>query len=249
MKKLMFVAALAAVTSSFAANCEPVTPDPEEEPEVARIYKVQFNVYTTKGVSKEVVTDEGKEKTVCVPGEDPTKETLVLRGKDKTVIRGFAYVCSAACKMSDFAVAFCDAKRKAVFTEPTFEWDILNFIGANSQDAECAWTFKGSVAYADGKEQEYDLRGAGYGKVRKGANWFVDNLSGKFAGKASASYDLTKSCEPSNVLTCDTYEEVEYAANDTVAFGNWKMVFNANDSKEYLAGTFDIDKEIKQAMK
>ena len=56
-------------------------------------------------------------------------------------------------------------------------------------------------------------------------------------------------CEPSSVLTCDTFAELEYAAEDTVAFGRWKMKYNHNLSKAYLAGKWSPLAAIRTLLK
>lgn len=249
----MFAAAVAAMgASSFAALCEPEDPVVEQ---VARIYQMQLNVYTTRGyMATSTIAGSG---SICEPGES-TEVCTVFRGKDKTVIRGYIYVCQNLCALDDYTTAFVDAKRKAAFgsfeddgafrSTATLEWKLLNFMGSKFKDVEAAWNFEGSLTYTYlGAEatQTYKLTGAGYGQVGSGATIFADKLSGNFAGTASASFDCYNkknsacACEPSKVLTCAGYDELDYQALDTVAFGSWKMKFNANDSKAYLAGKWN----------
>jgi len=259
----MIAAAVAAMgAGAFAAGeCSPVVQ------EVARIYQMQMNVYTTRGYLSAVAGTTG---SICTPGETSKETCTVLRGKDKTVIRGYVYICSDLCKLEDYAAAFVDSKRKAAFGEfgtdeegritfassVKFEWQLLNFMGSKFDDVEAAWTFSGPVTYAylDGAEQQYDLVGAGYGKKGSGTTVFADKLSGNFAGTAGASYDTynskasTCACTPSSILTCDGYATLAYSQKDTVAFGSWKMKFNANDSKAYYKGTFDPLSALKKIM-
>ena len=244
MKKLMIAAAIAAMgAGAFADECAP------EEIKVARIYQVQFNVYTTKGVAQ---TTSIKAASQCAPGETGC---VVRRGKDKTMFRGYIYVCENLCDLAGYSVAMADVKRKAFFGDPaegcdgaSFEWTLLNFgLGSDLSDVEVAWTFDGTVNYDATREQTYALTGAGYGKLRKGATVFADNLSGYFAGTATPSFDLKTPaigedscvCEPSSALTCDTFGDLEFEQLDTVAFGSWKMKFNANASEGYYSGAFN----------
>ena len=234
MKKLMIAAAAAAMIGGAYAGCEP------EEIDIARVYQVQLNVYTTKGVLLSVSSG-----SICDPGE---AGCIVARGKDKTVIRGYIYVCENVCELTDYEEAFCDARRHAIFEDAEFAWTFCNVIGKNSTDAECAWDFTGTVAYDSERQQEYALKGAGYGKYVHSTEGFFDNLSGYFAGTASASYDLALAnktitdvlsecaCSPSQVLKCDAVDGISFEDSDTVAFGAWKMKFNANVTKAYLAG-------------
>ena len=235
MKKLMIAAAVAAIAGgAFANACEPECPIIKD---IARVYQVQFNIYTTSG---HVLAKDGIGATQCEPGETAC---IVMRGKDKTTFRGYVYVCENLCELSGYAAAFADVRRCRLVQDSEFAWDFCNVIGKNSTDAECAWTFGGTVVYDEEREQEYALRGAGYGKYVHSTEGFFDNLSGYFAGTASASYDLSTKltaanseciCKPSQVLFCNAVDGVSFEDSDTVAFGAWKMKFNANVTKSYM---------------
>ena len=249
MKKLMIAAAVAAIAGgAFASACEPECPIVKE---VARVYQVQFNIYTTSG---HVLAQSGIGATQCAPGEDAC---IVMRGKDKTVFRGYVYVCENLCELTDYASAFADVRRRALLEDSAFEWDFCNVIGKNSTDAECAWTFAGTVVYDEERAQEYDLRGAGYGKYVHSTEGFFDNLGGYFAGTASASYDLKTKltvanaeciCQPSQVLKCSAVDGVSFEDSDTVAFGAWKMKFNANVTEQYMKKGELVFPELLQKM-
>ena len=227
MKKLMFAAATAALVGGAFAACEP------EEIEVARVYQVQMDVCTTKGVAVGGL----QTGSVC----DPETSCVVMRGKDMTVLRGYLYICDSVCELSDYSTMMADARRKALFEDAAFEWDFLNIIGANGTDAECAWTFRGTVVYNEEQAGEYELRGAGYGVFNKD-DLCYDDLSGNFAGIATAPFDLTADvfmtecgCQPSQVLKCDCYIDFEFMDENTVAFGTWKMKYNPEITKAYMA--------------
>ena len=256
MKKLMIAAAVAAMgVGAFADDCTP------EEIKVARIYQVQMNVYTTKGVAQNTTISTGSQ---CAPG---TAECVVRRGKDKTMFRGYIYVCENLCDISQYACVMADVTRKHFFQEQgeemdgAFTWTLLNFgLGSNLTDVEAAWTFEGTVKYDEQREQTYTLTGAGYGQLRKGETVFADNLSGYFAGTATPSFDLKTKyntamgednclCNPSSVLTCDTFGDLDFEALDTVAFGTWKMKFNANASEGYYTGKFNPVSAVRKLFK
>ena len=230
MKKLMIAAAVAAMGTGAFAECFP-----GEEVDVARVYQVQMNVYTTKGV---FLGNGGT--TTCAPGED----CLVKRGRDKTVIRGYVYVCGEdVCSFSDYTPVFADYRRKAAFADGVeFEWTILNVMGSKDTDVECAWTFGGEVAYDDERAQTYTLTGAGYGQYAG----IFNNLSGYFAGTVTAPYDLRPQaaneclCTPSQVINCES-EMAELTDADSVAFGAWKMKYNAAASN--WLGAFGGDED------
>lgn len=249
MKKLMIAAAAAAmVGGAYAGACEPECPIVQD---VARVYQVQFNIYTTKGVA---LAKGGIGATQCAPGSTVCQ---VMRGKDKTVFRGYVYVCENLCELSDYAAAFADVRRGALVDDAEFNWTFCNVIGKNSTDAECAWTFGGTVNYDEERGQEYALTGAGYGKYVKSTEGFFDNLGGYFAGTATASYDLTSKlteanadclCTPSQVLKCTAVDGISFEDSDTVAFGAWKMKFNANVTKQYMKYGELIFPELLQKM-
>lgn len=250
MKKIMFAAAVAAcVSGAYADAC---TPEKECPITVARVYQVQMNVYTTKGVMQKEVTS--KQESACAPGES---SCLVMRGKDKTVLRGYVYICSKVCGVEGYAYRFADVRRGALFAgDESLTWQFCNAMGARSTDAEAKWDFFGTINYDDplgqgeteGRIAEYTLTGAGYGKYVDSTEGYFDNFSGYFAGFVSASYDLKSkyfntakadedpdpcNCKPSQVLKCED-EVLVWDPAETVAFGAWKMKFNANVTKEYI---------------
>ena len=263
MKKLMFAAVVAACVSGVqAAVCAP------EAIEVARVYQIQLNTYTTCGHAVGITGIGGGQ---CGPG---TSSCLVLRGKDKTVIRGYVYVCADACNVEEYSAVLADVRRRAFFQDGdslelngAFEWPLLNIMGSQMQDAEAQWnlkaacTYAGSTAEGDARVQEYELVGAGYGKFNhnegSATQAFFDNFGGYFAGVATPSFDLktgngnqiTCACDPSSVLTCDTFAELEYAAENTVAFGVWKMKYNHNVTEAYLRGQWSPVQAIQKMLK
>ena len=283
MKKLMIAAAVAAMTAGAMADESLCTPEGPVTTKVARVYQVQMNVYTTKGVTESTAGTSA----ICGPGTEGG--CLVKRGKDKTVFRGYIYTCADICNVQSYDACLCDVRRKAFFFDEegddlvrTYElknlwrWNILNAIGVRNTDAEAMWTFGmkydpdadewtdtgvkiaytgsyGSEESLTARIQTYHLVGAGYGVVKMGANGipFFDEMSGYFAGYATAPFDfaikpattttglvsdLSCACEPAKALACDDYAALNFQAYDTVAFGNWKIKFNSNVSKAYLAG-------------
>ena len=70
-----------------------------------RVYQMNLNVYTTKGVapSKEIAK------------QYPEEEQFVMRKKDKTVICGILYGWGD--DIRTYQAVFCDVRRKAFFVE------------------------------------------------------------------------------------------------------------------------------------
>ena len=235
MKKLIIAAAAAAMVGGAYAACERCT----VEQDVARVYKVQMNVYTTRGARLTATSVIGGSN--CDRGTKTSCQ--VIRGKDKTMFRGYVYVCENICEISEYHALFADVYRRVWLDDAEFTWDFLNVIGGRSTDAECAWEFKATSNYDEDRAQEWDIRGAGYGKFIHSSYSYFDNLSGYFAGTASASYDLRSkptgeeddcTCHPSQVLKCDNVDGLAFEDSDTVAFGAWKMKYDAEIVKSYL---------------
>ena len=234
MKKLIIAAAAAAMVGGAYAACERCT----VEQDVARVYKVQMNVYTTRGARLTKTSVIGGN---CERGTETSCK--VIRGKDKTMFRGYVYICENLCDITDYAAVFADVYRRVELSNVTFAWSILNAIGGKQTDAECAWTFEATSQYDEQRAQEWALTGAGYGKYINSSYGYFDNLSGYFAGTATASFDLRSkptgeeddcTCDPSQVLKCSNETGLEWTDSDTVAFGAWKMKYDPEIVKAYL---------------
>ena len=231
MKKLMFVAALAASFAAVADNdCSPEDPVVTEP---TLVYSFKASVKTTKGIAGVTATDT---TTICTPGEIIT-ENKVIRTKDSTKFQGWIYDCTATCETigSGSAVVW-DSKRKAQLADAAFTTTLLNVMGKKQSEAEWAWTFAGEATYDETRKQAYALTGAGLGKFDK-KKGFYTSFSGNFAGTVAASYDLSKNaaklhiCDPSQIYKCD--DLVTLTDADTVAYGTWSAKYDASASKKY----------------
>ena len=233
---------------------------PTAEEDVARVFQMQLNVYTTEGRAV-----GGIGGSQCAPGG-----CIVIRGKGKAMLRGYVFVCGSACELTDYLDVFCDAYHAGAFfnnvlkaedptdVEPCLKWSLVHAIGKNMADAETAWTFKGTVNYDPKSESPrtatYELAGAGYGQFN---GEMFNDFSGCFAGTVSQTFDHTSPktsanaaclCAPSMVVLCDS--NGAWVADDegSVAFGKWKMKYNASASKAYAAGRWNPITAITKAM-
>jgi len=238
MKKLMF-AALAAVSMGVMAenDCTPFVP-PTVDPTL--VYAFKASVKTTKGVTSSLTTiDPG---SICEPGSGSVTTTAsILRAKDTTAWAGWIYDCTATCDtIKNGSVVAWDSKRKAQINDAAFAWDILGIL-QGKKVAEGAWTFTGTAQYDSVRAQTIEVRGAGYG-VYTAKKGYYTSFCGNFAGKMSASYDLSKkavNCDPSQYWECTDLTTLVDA--DTVAFGTWSMKYNASASKKFAAnGTLAV---------
>lgn len=228
MKKLL-TAAIALIGGVSAAI------DISDASQDVRVYQMDLNVYTTKGA----VTSSGATSPYA------EAEKSVMRKKDKTVIRGILYGWGN--DIRTYQAVFCDVRRKGFFedlTSSALSWNLINIFGAKGTDVECAWTFEGGVDYGNGRVQKYVLAGKGYGTVKKSGTGYLDNLTGYFSGLASAPYDLTANdgsgLTPSSALAFDSLGALEFRPCDTVAFGMWKLRYNANFAKACQSGRLDF---------
>ena len=239
MKKLMFVAALAASTAAFA-DCAP-DPVPGPAAYCAQVYSVKMSVKTTKGVV--TTTKTVSDGNICNPGEIPGT-CLVYRTKDSTTFTGYIADCDCSCGLlatvGSEATVVWDSKRKAPMAGAAFTTTFLNVMGKKQTEAEWAWTFAGTADYGENRTQAYSLTGAGYGKYDTKNDRYT-SFSGNFAGTATASYDLkakvtetvTCACDPSVVAKCDDLGTL--TADDTVAYGTWSVKYNASLSKKFAS--------------
>ena len=200
-----------------------------------RVYRMDLNVYTTKGA----VTSSGVTDPYAEIGKS------VMRKKDKTVIRGILY--GRGSDIRTYQAVFCDVRRKVFFGDlgfPVLSWNLIDVFGTKGADVEGAWTFEGEADYGNGRVQKYVLTGAGYGAIKKSATGCLDNLTGYFSGMASAPYDLTANdgsvLTPSSALAFDSLGAFEFKPCDTVAFGTWKLRYNANYAKACQSGRLDF---------
>ena len=230
---------------------------------VARVYQIQLNTYTTRGQAVDGGISGGGQ---C--GEPTTNACVVMRGKDKTVIRGYVYICDDLCNLADYSSVFVDVKRNgyADTAATKLEWRFCNAIGVHSTDAEAAWTLTADFQYDDTRHQKYVLDGAGYGyaiweasRLWIGNTLHFDDLTGYFAGLAEGSYDLKTpkskiacACDRSQVLNCTNFGagvDIGFVDSDTVAFGRWKMRYNDKLSVAYAEGKWNPISAIRNLIK
>ena len=241
MKKLMIAAAAAlAAGGVYAGGCgDDTTVDPDP---VNQVYKLSFNGKTTIGTPKASVVTEG----YC--GDETTTEGCVVRIPGTIKIEGWVLLCDISC--TGIKEAF-SAPRKAAFwaSKPYFgdipdgkvTLDVLNVIGKSGADAEAYGVFTGTIGFAGGTK-EWDLTGdglafAGFGKYTPKTQSF-NNFKGKFTGKPPASWYIKGSvCEQTHPWDCATMTVDCGNTENTVAFGEWTMKYDAAASKKAETST------------
>ena len=110
-----------------------------------------------------------------------------------------------------------------------FEWDAFWRIGKNNRDLETSWLFDGDFAA---------LSGMGWGSADKGYN--VKSMSGNVIGWLEAPW-IEK-----GAICCEAFPfsfcEIELEDVDTIAFGTWKMKYNAKASAASKSGILPLPK-------
>ena len=253
MKKLMIVAAVAAMTGlSFGAACDRGTVDNSGG---ANVYQLQMQLKSTWGLP----CGGGVNASLC--GRDTTNVFSVLRTPASFVINAWLYTCTNACyTLKGSSVIAWEQNRKELFSGTAITWSLLNIIGVSADQAEAEFDFTGKIAdYSNGASSTalpatWNIKCAGQGTF--GKNETVPKymfLSGYCAGDVSASYYIQgKICEASKVLTCEksTYSETSLTVCPTeveksAVFGRWALRYNTEASVQYFTdGTVNIPHDI-----
>ena len=223
MKKIIALAAVAAVSGAFAA-CQyvaPVVPTTES----AWAYKWKFSGKTTKAV-----------KSNCSDALTRTGTSLK--------IEGYSFYCEPEC--GDFEAMEADEyfwqkkPAKVLFAQGSgVAFEVANVIGKKGKEFEAA----GNGKFADKDNiYVYDIMLAGLGKYdSKKAH--VKSVKGNFAGVAAApqltSYNKGNCGYDSNVSLVWPCCGCPSEKADSVAYGKWSVKFNKSWAKKAAAGKLD----------
>ena len=233
MKKLMIVAAVAAVTTGAFAVCGD---DPTPQVQGRQVYRVLYSGKTTLGVP-------GKDTPVeCA---DPI-EGCVARVPGTLKIEGWFLVCDPTCEtLSGYSTD--DAEARAFWTTKPYKGDIadgklemkdVSVIGKKAKDAEASALFTGTIKFAEAAQWSLGdgLTSAGLGKFTKKTASY--SISGNFAGAPTASWYVSATvCEQSRVYDCTTLQLKCEEEVNTVAFGKWTLKYDGSATKKALKGT------------
>ena len=239
MNKLMLAATMAITMGGYAmAQCGIIVPGPVTTICNPLVYDFTLNLKTTHA-------KPGKIKTgPCGIENEP--EAYRVKGSRK--LQGFIASCDCWCPPekddadkfipgtfagfndANWTVVLWDKKAKLFYADEAdeFAWDAFWRIGKNpcgATDLETSWNLTGEYA---------NLFGAGWGKVDK--NGLVKNMSGNAAGYLHAPmWSKTGKKEDDCFFVyaypysfCECFEYLDDVP--TIAFGNWKMKYNAKAS-------------------
>ena len=248
MKKLMIVAAVAAMTGASFAACDRVDVNYSGG---ANVYQLQMQLKSTWGLP----CGGGINGSLC--GRDTTNAFSVLRTPASFVINAWLYQCTNACyTLSTSSVIAWEQNRAKYFTNPTITWNLLNIIGVSADQAEAEFDFIGKIVdYSNGASAAplgatWTIKCAGQGTF--GKNETVPKfmfLSGYCAGNVTASYYIQgKICEASKVAVCgSSLTCCPTVVKPSAVFGRWALRYNTEASIQYFKdGTLNIPANIKK---
>lgn len=237
MKKVIAIAALAAISSAFAA-CDYVAPD------TAIVYKWKFTGKTTFGVKPATV----KTKTVTglcgyTGSTCSTSGTSceTVRAPASLKIEGYTWQCKPACgsvafeSWAEVNEIFWQKKPFKAAIAGGVSTDISNIIGKKQKQFE-AYGIAHFEEWINGctKEGTYTLAYAGLGKYDL-KNCRVKCCKGNFAGYLDQPHYISKDkCVDAGYWICDCNANQLSCKNPSVAFGKWSAKYQKSASKKYL---------------
>ena len=244
MKKLMLIAAVAAVAGAYA-DCQLDTP------KEAAVYAWKFVGKTTVGAlaSYKVAGTVGNN---CNLGGGSSTSACAIRVPGNLAIQGYLYYCENCCSTfeSGSAGATIAATESFYMTKPfkdAFSQADITFgeshhiIGKSATQYEAngvatLTTLNPSVTYS--------LTFAGLGTWNKSKK-VVTAISGSFAGTAKSPYyigyvgtgkDREWKCVEADWWLCDPISFAGAPSEASVAYGNWSARYNASASARYRKG-------------
>ncbi len=225
MKKLVILAAVAAMGVSAFGACTYIKPDPKVVTP-AWAYKWKFSGKTTKAVVAK-----------C--------DNVITRAAASLKIQGWSFYCEPEC--GDFEAMeadeiFWQTKPYKTLLAGGVTFEVANVIGKTGKNYEAA----GVAEFADANGNDlYTLTLAGLGKY-DAKNLRVSSVKGNFAGIAAAP-----SLTSYNKASCDYNSKVSLVwpccgcpsdEADSVAYGKWSIKYSKSYAKKYAAGSLSAVK-------
>lgn len=237
MKKILITVAFAAmaIMPAFGGACGEPLPK-----ETAWVYKWTFKGKTTTG--DKVNTQKAKAVSPCIPS-DNDEVGCAIRVPASLKIEGYMGVCSPGCGTETFAA--CSESNEIFWQTKPFKaslaggvsTDVCNIIGKHKKQVEIAGQANFDK-FVDGTLQEgtYTFTYAGIGKYDL-KNSRVKVVKGTFAGYLTQPHAVTVDlCSTAGFWDCSTLSLV--CEGPSVVTGTFKVKYQKNASKKYLAGTF-----------
>lgn len=253
MKKLMFVAALAAAAAAQAACVDPVGPTPTPTVVPAAVYQWKFTGKTGVGVVVKTTEKTAPTGGGCVDVTPGSKTTTseVIRVPGSLAIVGYTYICDDECNtwaqnlLNPTKAQFYATKPWKSTVAPyrgknfVTSADIAHVIGKTASQYELAGTAKFVFDNAADLAETFDVTFAGFGSYDK-KNGRVSSVAGNFAGTQTPPRYNGKvagmaNCPPADYWTCSPIDYAGAPMDPSVAYGTWSVKYNSAASKK-LAG-------------
>ena len=241
MKKLMILAAMAAVTGAFAAaDCSfnPVTPTPVQQ---AAVWMWKFTGKTTVGTPVMTRVAATPTSDCGFGGSAAYTDGCVLRVPGTLAIQGYTLICDYCCDafaggtaVYNDSLFYMTKPYQAAIVSPTINIDFGHIIGrvATQYEVKGTATFNAQKQGA-GALVNITFAGLGVYNISLG---LPSSISGNFAGTLKGPYYVSRTyCAPADYWTC----ALNYAGDpeaDTVAYGTWSAKYNGTLARRYLAG-------------
>ena len=234
MKKLMLIAALAAVVGAQGA-CKD-----EEASSDAAVYVWQFRGRTSTAVKVTETTGGG-----CV---DTGSTGCAIRIPGSLAIQAYTYICDYYCET--FETLLKDSKTQYSATAPwkskvyemadVFSIDVAHVVGKAPTQYELAGEALFAFTNASDLQEVFWFYFAGFGTFQK-TTGLVTAVSGNFAGTQTPpryngiiklSGDTKLACPEADYWDCQSLQLAGDPTADSVAYGNWSVRYNAAYSKK-----------------
>jgi len=246
MKKMMIVAAAAALTGAAFADCTLSVSVPTN----AAVYAWKFTGKTTVGALTSYVV-AGSTGSNCQLGTGSTTSACAIRVPGSLAIQGYTYYCENCCDSFASGTAgatipatdtfYMTKPFKDVFTTADITIDVAHIIGKSATQYET----KGLATFnTTDPSVNYKLTFAGLGSFNKTLR-VPTSISGNFAGTAESPYFIgwvgtgtskTWECIPADWWLCDTLAFAGAPSEASVAYGTWSVKYNASASTRYRKG-------------
>lgn len=244
----MIAAAVAAMIAGVKADstCVDNPYNPKGCTVQTLVYSWQFKGKTGNGVVVSATKEVREAGSSCVDGGVTPGTAEVVRVPGTLALVGYSYLCDAECYTIQTGL-MNPTKAQYYATKPLKSLianyrgknfittiDVAHVIGNTKTQYELAGTAKFEFP-ADDIGQIYDLRFAGFGSYDKN-NQRVSSVSGNFAGTQTVpryprAYNGVR-CPAAGYWDCCS---LTYApgseGDDSVAYGNWSMKYNAAASR------------------
>ena len=237
MKKLMLIAAIAAVAGAQAACLDGPTTQTSSD---AAVYVWQFKGKTSTAVKVSETTGGG-----CV---DSSTTACAIRVPGSLAIQAYSYICDYYCEAFDSLLAgsptqyFAAKPWKSLVYEASglFTINVAHVVGKSATQYELEGVAKFPFTNSADLNEVFELTFAGFGAFNKKTG-LVTSVSGSFAGtqtppRYNGKLDKNSpACPPADYWDCQTLLLAGKADDASVAYGNWSVKYNASYSKKLAA--------------